>query len=65
LRAVKALRHLSPGIPLVVFVNETEESQESYGSTVFVSRIRASREVIAAIRTVFVRAQRAGRFDPP
>jgi DNA-binding NarL/FixJ family response regulator len=56
LRAMTAIRRLSPNMPLVVFVNEIEESHESrstHGSTVFVSRIRASHEVIAAIRTVF------------
>jgi DNA-binding NarL/FixJ family response regulator len=67
LRAMNAIRRLSPNMPLVVFVNEIEESYESktQGFTAFVSRIRASHEVIAAIRTVFVLAQRAGRLDPP
>jgi two-component system, NarL family, response regulator NreC len=68
IRAMDAVRHLSPKMPLVVIVSEVEEYHEAHaprGATVFISRIRASREIIAAIRAVAAQAQRTGRADPP
>jgi len=55
LRATNAIRNISPAIPLVIFVSELEELDESpgkQGATVIVPRIRANQEVIPAIRKV-------------
>jgi DNA-binding NarL/FixJ family response regulator len=68
IRAMNAIRHLSPKMPLVIIVSELEELPESHGvhgPTVFISRIRASHEIIAAIRAVTSQARPAGRPDPP
>jgi DNA-binding NarL/FixJ family response regulator len=67
LRAMNAIRNLSPEMPLVIFVSELEELDQSpgtQGATVIVSRTRASQEIIPAIRKVIAQPQGAGRTDP-
>jgi len=68
LRAMNAIRNLSLEIPLVIFVSELEELDESpgtRGATVTVSRLRASQEIIPAIRKVIAQPHGPGRVDPP
>ena len=61
LRAMNSIRNLSPEMPLVIFVSELEELDESPGTlgpTAIISRIRASQEIIPAIRKVIALAGR-------
>jgi len=67
LRAMNAIRNLSPEMPLVTFVSELEEPDEApgtQGATAIISRVRASQEIIPAIRKVIAQPQGAGRVDP-
>jgi DNA-binding NarL/FixJ family response regulator len=67
LRAMNAIRNRQPEMPLVIFVSELEELGESpgtQGATAIVSRIRASQEIIPAIRKVIAQPLGAGKVGP-